>query len=396
MALSDHPMWRKPQHHQDTERTNNHVHWVELFYDLVHVVTIFLLGNYLSHHINPMGFITFALMFIALWFAWAELSVYNSIYVSTDLWHRLLMAAMIITVMFMGAAIPAVTGGGWPFFAIGYAINRWLLAILYLRARRVGAERSSLSNEMIRNMLVFGTIFAISAFLPRPLSYWVFIGALATNQILYMIPKLSVMRYERFNARWGHMSERFALLTLIVMGEGFFKLVVTLSEKGIYKVSPDVLTNFVIGGFSTFVMCWIYFDFIGNAHPKNDKNRTLIIWWLGHILLMFCATMAGVALTGEVKVGFFEPFPTEYALFGCAGLAGYILSLGIIQSQMEFREAHRFARWDIKIFGIALAIATYFIVPYVPALVGNILWGTALFSQIVVPLIRATRTYSKE
>jgi low temperature requirement protein LtrA len=29
------------------------------------------------------------------------------------------------------------------------------------------------------------------------------------------------------------MSERFALLLLIVVGEGFFKLVITLSEKGI-------------------------------------------------------------------------------------------------------------------------------------------------------------------
>ncbi|GAM76219.1 hypothetical protein JCM19241_517 [Vibrio ishigakensis] len=55
------------------------------------------------------------------------------------------------------------------------------------------------------------------------------------------------------------MSERFALLLLIVAGEGFFKLVVTLSIKGIDNVVGDVLFNYVIGGAAIFVLCWMYF-----------------------------------------------------------------------------------------------------------------------------------------
>ncbi|MGI9452673.1 MAG: low temperature requirement protein A [Geminicoccaceae bacterium] len=70
-------MWRKPQHHMDIDHTHDHVHWVELFYDLIHVVTIFLLGNYLSHHLSLDGFFVFAGLFIALWFAWGDLSVFN-------------------------------------------------------------------------------------------------------------------------------------------------------------------------------------------------------------------------------------------------------------------------------------------------------------------------------
>lgn len=54
MALHEHPMWRKPQHHQDLDHAHYRVHWAELFYDLIHVVTIFLLGNYLSHHLSPL------------------------------------------------------------------------------------------------------------------------------------------------------------------------------------------------------------------------------------------------------------------------------------------------------------------------------------------------------
>lgn len=388
MALQDHPMWQKPQHHEDIKGAHDHVHWTELFYDLIHVVTIFLLGNYLSDNLNPQGFLIFTGAFIALWYAWGELSIFNSIYVAVDFWHRMIMSIMICTVMFMAAAIPAIDGKGWVFFALGFAANRLMIAALYFRARRINATSRSLCSEMVRNFGVFAVIFAVIAFLPRPLAYWAFAAAMIATQAVYMIPAISVLRFERFAPRMGHMAERFALLTLIVLGEGFFKLVVTLSEKGIYKVSPDVLVNFVIGGISMFVMCWLYFDFIGNGKLQNKTFRNLVIWWLSHLTLMLCGVMVGVALAAEVKVGFWESYPVKYAAIGCFGLAGYIAMLWVLQQIIEHRVAHDFAGGGVRLFGIGLAIFTYFMVPYVPTLIGNALWGTALFSQVAIPLGR--------
>ncbi len=34
--MNEFPIWRKPQHHMDVENPSNHVHWGELFCDLVH------------------------------------------------------------------------------------------------------------------------------------------------------------------------------------------------------------------------------------------------------------------------------------------------------------------------------------------------------------------------
>jgi hypothetical protein len=180
------------------------------------------------------------------------------------------------------------------------------------------------------------------------------------------------------------------------VGEGFFKLVVTLSEKGVYKVSPDVLINFIFGGISVFVLCWIYFDFVGNGKPKDTNKWTLVNWWLAHLFLMLSAVVIGVALAGEVKVGIWEPFPLKYAVLGCLGLATYLLCLLWIQYCIELRVAHRFATWDIRLVGVALALLTLAVVPHVPSLVGNLLWGTALISQIAIPLTRAYLTLSKE
>jgi low temperature requirement protein LtrA len=393
MALQDHPMWRKPQHHQDIDHAHDHVHWVELFYDLIHVVTIFLLGNYLSHHLDVQGFLIFAGVFIALWYAWGELSIFNSIYVSTDVWHRILMAVMICTLMFMAAAIPAIGGKGWTYFALGFAANRLVLALLYFRARRNNETTRSMAFEQIRNFVIFAGFFALTAFLPKPYAYWVFIATMIATQLMYMIPKVSVLRFDRFVPRMGHMAERFSLLTLIILGEGFFKLVITLSEKGIYKVSPDVLVNFIIGGISMFVMCWIYFDFVGNAKPKDSSLATLVKWWLAHLGLMLCGVMVGVALAAEVKVGFWDPFPTKYAAIGCFGLAGYIAMLWILRYVVEHRLAFDHACWRVRMFGIIVAISCFFIVPHVPTLVGNLIWGTALFSQLIIPITRAWLTY---
>ncbi|MBE1300717.1 MAG: low temperature requirement protein A [Alteromonadaceae bacterium] len=396
MALDKHPMWRAPQHHMDSDDAHDHVHWIELFYDLIHVVIIFLLGNYLSEHLHLNGFLVFAGMFIAIWFAWADSSVFNSLYVSTDVKHRLIMSSQIVTAMIMAASIPSVHNKGWMYFALAFAANRFITAFLYYRTNKLGVEETILASKVSRNFFVLAVVFAISAFLAAPYSYILFATGIVAIQLLYMLPKIGVLECHRFVPRMGHMSERFALLLLIVVGEGFFKLVVTLAEKGIYKISPDIFINFVFGGFSVFVLCWIYFDFVGNGKPKNTNKSTLVNWWLAHLFLMLAAVMVGVALAGEVKVGIWDPYPLKYAVIGCTGLALYLACLLWIQFNIETRVAHRFATTKIRIFGIAMAFVTLAVVPYVPSIVGNILWGIALISQIAIPLTRAYITLSQE
>ncbi len=69
-----------------------------------------------------------------------------------------------------------------------------------------------------------------------------------------MLPRIGTLRFERFLPRLDHLSERFALLMLILIGEGFFKIVVTLSDKGISKVGAGTLFNVVMGGLSLFAL----------------------------------------------------------------------------------------------------------------------------------------------
>ncbi len=392
MPLSDFPIWRRPRHYMDVENPGDHVHWVELFFDLVHVVTIFQLGNYLSHHLDLGGLFAFTGLFLAIFFAWADSSIYNSLYISTDIPHRLIMAVQIVTMMFIAAAIPAVGADGWPYFALGYALNRALTAYLYWRARSVGAETTSLAYEQGRNFFGLAAIFAISAFLPQPLGWWVFGAGLLCIQLQYMVPRLGTLRFERFVPRLGHISERFGLLMLILLGEGFFKLVVTLSDKGIHSASAGTLFNLVMGGLSLFVLAWIYFDSAGNARLKARTVPMMLAYWFAHIVIMWSTVMIGVALAGEVYVGLLAPYPTGYGMVGSLGLAVFLAALWTIQTLVEGRDTtRRFHHKRLRAFGIAMAIVTLVIHPFVPSIVGNLVWGTGLFSQIAVPLYLAVR-----
>ena len=65
------------------------------------------------HHLSFEGFAVFAGLFTAMWFAWGDSSVFNSLYVSTDVQHRIIMSLQICTVMFVAAAIPEISGKGW-------------------------------------------------------------------------------------------------------------------------------------------------------------------------------------------------------------------------------------------------------------------------------------------
>lgn len=397
MAMQDFPIWRRPRHHMDVEKPSDHVHWVELFFDLVHVVTIFLLGNYLSHHLDLQGFWVFTCLFVAVFYAWADSSVYNSLYISTDIPHRIIMAVQIVTAMFAAAALGSVTGAGWPYFALAYAANRALTALLYWRAHNMEGNATSLAYEQGRNFFVLAAVFAASAFLPRPLAYWVFGAGVVTIQLQYMLPGIGTLRFKQFVPRLGHIAERFGLIMLILLGEGFFKLVVTLSDKGIDYPGPAALCNMAIGGLSLFALAWVYFDGVGNARPRSRDLGTLLAYWFGHIVLMWSTVMIGVALAGEIHVGFRDPYPLAYGYIGTAGLAIFLAAVWLLQRLVEGRDiTRRHAHGGVRLFGIAVALVVLAVFPHVPAIVANMLYGIALFSQIVWPFMTALRDMRAE
>lgn len=269
--------------------------------------------------------------------------------------HRVAMALKIVTMMTIAAAIPDVGGEGWTYFALSYALNR-----------------------------------ALTAFLPTPVAYWVFAAGVAAIQLQYMLQRVGTLRFERFVPQLGHISERFGLLMLILLGEGFFKLVVTLADKGVYIVSAGTLFNVTMGGLSLFALAWTYFDCAGNAKPKSRTSAVLLRYWFAHIVILWSAVTIGVALAGEVYVGLWEPYPAGYGALASAGLAVFLASLWALRRTVA-DATDNYHSAGLRLFGIVMALVVLAVHPFVPSIVSNGLWVLALFSQIGVPIFLALR-----
>ena len=112
--------------------------------------------------------------------------------------------------------------------------------------------------------------------------------------------------------------------------------------------------------------------------------------WFAHIVILWSAVTIGVALAGEIYVGFLDRCPPGYGILGGVGLAAFLAALWILQSLVEGREVtRRYHGGGMRAFGIAMALVVLAVHPFVPALVGNLAGALALFSQIVLPLRRA-------
>ncbi len=392
-----HPMWEKPKHHEFAHEKTHQVHWIELFYDLVHVVAIFLLGSFLTDNLNLLGFGIFTLLFIAIWVSWGDYVFYNSLYVSRDYKHRLISAFHITTVMLMAASIPSITSGGFSFFLGAYGVNRIITSLLYFRARKFNTFSKTLASEMFSRFFIIGTLILISAFLPSPMSFLIVTLGIIAIQLVYILPKYGVMRFENFTPRMHPLSERFALLLLISLGEGFFKMVLELVNKGIYNISLDIFINYILGGVLLFLIAWMYFDFVGNMPVKNHEKKTIMKWWYSHMALMFFAILIGIALKGEVKVYFTDPYPLGLALLGCFGFIGFLLTLEVIQENVLKNVSRKFATFKVKLFGIFFVILTLITVYYsMPSILSNILFTIGVGSQLLIPISKAYLHFKKD
>ena len=115
------------------------------------------------------------------------------------------------------------------------------------------------------------------------------------------------------------------------------------------------------------------------------------------MVLMWSTVMVGVALAGEVYVGFLDPYPFDFGMIGGTGLIVFLASVWLLQQLVEGRDiTRRYSHGKVRLFGIVVSAVMLLVIAHVPAIVGNMLFGLALFSQIIWPLMTALRDIRAE
>jgi low temperature requirement protein LtrA len=283
---------KPPRLQTETEGERNAT-WLELFYDLVFVATVAMLGIRLSADTSVTGWFSYAAYFLLVWWLWASHTFYADRYDTDDLVYRFLAGTQMVAIAILAASVSTGPAASTAVFAAAYAAARILLLLLYARAFKfVPATR-----QLVRGYLIgFGigaAIWVTSIFVPEPARFWLWGIALtvdlATPFIMRKAQAASPLDV-------SHLPERFGLFTILVLGESIVAVVVGLGHVE-WQWSTTIAG---IAGLSVATgLWWIHFDNVdGRVVRRKGKGRAWqpTVWIYSHLPLAIGLAMVGVGV----------------------------------------------------------------------------------------------------
>ncbi len=329
-------LYHPPTLHAPHGHEGKKVTWLELFYDLVFVAGIIQLGNHLSDDPGLGGFALFALHFVPLWIAWSGFTIYENRFTIDDFVHRTLVLFKMFSVGVMAIASTAAMAGEPALFAAAYAVAQGIIALLYLRSWAQVPEARAYSRYWGSMFAIGAVAFGVSTLLPSPWSYALW--AVGLMAILFApVSGVSRALRDRYPVDMEHLSERYGLLTIIVLGESFVKVLSYLTGAGAEVTSNDLAQ----GMFNLTLTCciwWVYFDDIAGSHVRKGR-ATFLVWLYSHLPLTLAITAVGVALKKAIAFDLAVPAPDKYRWLLAGSLALTFFSVAIIDSVTERRVA---------------------------------------------------------
>jgi low temperature requirement protein LtrA len=333
--------------------------WLELFYDLIYVAAFIQLGNGLATHVSVEGFLGFTGLFTAMWLAWTGFTFYANRFDIDDFAHRLSVFVQMIAVGAMAISAPYVLDAGADDvfshrpFALAYAAAQGVITGMYARARKqvdTGRDYSWFWGVMFG---ASATVFLASAFVPKPLAFVMW----APGVLLLMaapFSRHSRALAEQYPLDMEHLAERYGLLTLIVLGESFVKVISELAGAG--ELTTIAQASFVL--VVTVCLWWVYFDDVAGSELKKDKTFAFVFWLFGHLPMHAGLVAVGVALKKAADFELAAPAAAPYRWLLCGSLALAVASVGVIDSFTSRRQAELSdkARVNVRLASAAVLV----------------------------------------
>ncbi len=305
-----------------------HATWLELFYDLLFVAVVAQLSLQLSHDLSPFGILRFVLLFVPVWWAWIGQAFYATRFDTDDLGHRLFIIAQMFAVAAMAVTINQGFSQGSAGFALSYAAVRFILVGEYIGTDVFVPAAHKFIRRFEIGFGIAAAIWLISAFVAPPYRFVLWgIGML----IDFGTPLTAGKLHAQLAPHAVHLPERFALFTLIVLGESITGVVSGLIHQQ-WSLASGVTA--MLGLSLAFSLWWVYFDNI-DASPIRAARTGGHIWvyqtWLyAHLPLVIGLTATAVGVQYLVISSQDLALPPGQRWLICGGVALVLFSLGLI------------------------------------------------------------------
>lgn len=289
--------------------------YLELFFDLVFVVAIAQLAHELVLDHSLRGFGVFAALFLPVYLAWLGFSIYADRFDTDDVVFRLVIFTAMLAIAALAIEIPDVAHGDSTGFVLAYVVLRSLMVGLYLRSyRHVPLARPLIARYAWQYSLGIG-VWLVSLAFPAPARYVLWGVALAWE---LSVPTLARRLFTAVPVHGSHVPERYALFTIIVLGEAI--VVVALGTSGSeWAFSAAVVA--VLGFASAAAIWWVYFGGGGEVTMRPSPAPILVFTHV-HIPLLAALTAfsAGVGIAIEEASSSGLDAGTRWAVAGGAAL----------------------------------------------------------------------------
>jgi len=280
----------------DGEADERRATWLELFFDLVFVVAITQLAHEIVADHSAAGFLRFAGLFVPVYVAWQGYMAYADRFDTDDLAFRAAYFAAMLAIAAMAVLINDVAHGVHSTgFAVAYVVLRSIMLGLYARAWRVVPEARPLIGFYGPGYAIGVAIWLASLAVDPPLRYAMWGAALVLD--LSLPPLSPRFVHPRVPTSGSHLPERWALFTMIVIGESV--VAVALATSGT-EWRMESAAAAVLGFAAVAATWWLYFDRQANVVLRSS-TRVAVIYSYTHLPLLMglSATSAGLRLLIE-------------------------------------------------------------------------------------------------
>ena len=339
MAISTGRRWlRPPQLRTLDDQGERHATWLELFFDLVFVISIAEVAHTLEDYRTLADFLGTAGLFVAVWWAWVGYTVYADRFDTDDVAHRVLVLAGMLAVIAMALSVHDALHGGSARFALAFVAVRGIVLLLNARARRHAAPARPLLNLFLAAFSTGAALWLLSVFVPEPARYVLWGVALVIELSAPWVGRRQIVKAP---VHTSHLVERFGLFTLIVLGESVVRVAQGAADVDDWTTATLAAAG---GGFLLVAgLWWLYFDRLDEGTVRSVLRG--LVWNYTHLPLL--AGLVSVAVGTEYAIrdaagGQLERSTTA-ALGG--GTALYLLSTVVIGLAVRRGSDRRLSLW---------------------------------------------------
>jgi len=289
-------LWQIPSLHTEGDADQHRkVTWLELFFDLFFVVGVSQLSYTLLGPLQPSRLLSYALLFVPLWWTWISFTIYQERFETEGLDQRIFTYLFMIPVAGMAIYAHDAFGQSADGFGGSYLLGRILIVFLWARASIHNPRFRPVGWIYVAGFSVSAICFLLSIGSSRSFKYVLWTAGLVAD---LCTPWLCIRQQAKLpRLATSKITERYGLFVIIVLGEVVVGLINGLSQNHVFTraaIGPALL-GLAIG----FGLWWIYFDFIARRSPGRNFFLT-ISWSYLHMPLVLALAATGPGLVNLV------------------------------------------------------------------------------------------------